>query len=111
MPYIICINRPGCLPEQDPRAIATLEEVRDSLQPIVREPADPRVRSKLVSQLRRLTESGGVIGPLPGGYVIDVQHVTWPELGILAGNPAPTGGFDPSQPTSKQSVIDAYNAA
>lgn len=94
MPYTICVNMPGCLPEQDPVAAATIEEARDIAATEV-ECSSTWIGSEytmsdftaLARAAGTLPEQGGIIGPLPDGYVIDVQPIEW---GVL---------------------IDAYNAA
>lgn len=86
MPYIICTNMPGCLPEQEPHAAATLEEARGAAcNEIERTPMTATDETRLLRDAMSLPESGGVIGPLSDGYVIDVQRVTWSELRDLAG--------------------------
>jgi hypothetical protein len=77
MPYIICVSRPGCLPEQEPFAVADLGEAKDHAASIAVE-ANTSLRH--VGQAHTLPEEGGRIGPLPDGYVIEVRRVDWLEL-------------------------------
>jgi hypothetical protein len=121
MPYIVIVNMPGCLPEQDPHAYATLDDdgARDAaLEEVVRaldasgyDPdAEGGTAHPLVQEVNALTERGGVIGPLPDGYVIDVQCVTWHAL---VEPVAALGWVDPLVPDSdkeRADILDAYNA-
>lgn len=107
MPYIICVNQPGCLPEQDPIAVATLEEARSLACDEIDISARERSRRNLTNftiEVEQLPEDGGIIGPLPDGYVIDVQARTWSELAELAGFHAP-----PQYENEREELLDAYN--
>lgn len=112
MPYIIIVNRPGFLPEQEPYAVATLEEARGAAQdelsrsPLWDDPnSDEEARYKeLSAEVQSLSESGGVIGPLPDGYVVEVRHVDRAELLALLGL---EGHGDPDI----SRLIELYNAA
>jgi hypothetical protein len=99
MPYIICVNQPGCLPEQEPYAVATIEGAR---QAVFSEAEDALGVGDLdaVRMCREITESGGVVGPLPDGYVIDVRRVTWQELRKLTGL---------LSMVDREAILDAYN--
>lgn len=114
MPYIICVNQPGCLPEADPTAVATIEEAREAATqectvsearfPGTAESGgwgDPKVWTPFEDAARELPESGGTIGPLPDGYVIDVRQVSLDELAGLAG--CTNGAW------SEGAILDAYN--
>ena len=103
MPYIITVNQPGFLPEQDPYAVATIEEARDAAWEEVTDrgasvPDDPQWHNATT----RLPEHGGTVGPLPDGYVIDVRKVDWMELASLAG-------MTTFPRTDPDHIIDAYN--
>ncbi len=114
MPYIICVNRPGYLPEQEPVAVATLEEARDEATNAL---AQHGIAAKgegmrlwvppLVTTAQTLPEQGGTVGPLPDGSVIDVQQVGIKELARLCDftPSASDGGV-----VTADVVIDAYNA-
>lgn len=111
MPYIICVNQPGCLPEADPVAVATLDEARavalaeveqsyQSIYPAL------RLEERLTAS-RTLPDEGGVIG-LPGGYVIDVQPIGEGELESICGidlDEMP----DVRTPEGLAEIIEAYN--
>jgi len=102
MPYIIIVNRPGYLPEQDPYAVASVEDARDAACEEVEATSTARLEMQVADELeaaRRLPFGGGIIGPLPDGYVIDVRRVSWHELARIAG----TGSTDP------QAILNAYN--
>jgi hypothetical protein len=53
-----------------------------------------------------LPESGGIIGPMPDGYVIDVGYVDKRTLIAIAGLVGPSW-----RAASVADIIDAYNAA
>lgn len=114
MPYIITVNQPGYLPESSPTAVATIDEAiqhaHDLADPdnAFSEGDDWPAFMQAISNLP--AESGGVIGPLPDGYVIDVQHITWVKLAQLAldAGKTPPLIFDTEQ--DRVEVIDAYNA-
>lgn len=109
MPYVVCINRPGCLPEADPTAVETIDEAREVAQDAVRmssqDAPDGEGYGSSFEQAYTLPETGGVIGPMPDGYVIDVQRVEWSALPM----------FDTHRPdvyrSNRAAVIDAYNGA
>jgi hypothetical protein len=109
MPYIIETKTPArdrILGKQwhhvDYTAVATLDEARShagalcdhwnaDYQPFERE-------------ARRLPESGGTIGPLPDGTVIEVRQVSRNELSAEGGYPTPYF-------KSTDALIAAFNAA
>lgn len=116
MPYVICVNLPGCLPERGPTAVATIEEARDVVCDEVHiafdQPGydadhaeDPDLHGAALDAANALPDTGGVIGPLPNGYVIDVQQVSTNELRELAGM-RPLSAPDDSDMIH---AIDAYN--
>jgi hypothetical protein len=93
MPFIIT-TKPNACPEgmkdcrcvgHTFRAVATIEEARDYLQPIVRAPSSPSIRSELVSSVHTMPETGGFVGRLPDGTTIEVRPVTYNELRVGAG--------------------------
>lgn len=112
MPYIIVVNQPGCLPEQDPYAVATIEEAREHLKcelPGTYEWLTDDDYAAMMEDVAALPESGGVVGPLPDGYVIEVQRVSWGDLdetGVLAR----AGVKFPDDEIVCREIIDAYNA-
>jgi hypothetical protein len=62
-----------------------------------------------------LPESGGTVGPLPNGTVIEVEQVGWSELARLAGRTRYTVPPDEPVPDGLgrrgwQVILDAYNA-
>ena len=104
MPYIICENRPGNLPEADPFAVVLLEEAQIYAADVVRHRAFPEDKANEQKALD-LPAEGGVIGPLSDGYVIDVTLIGWPELAAQVQDRIP----DPNP--SENAIIDAYNGA
>lgn len=107
MPYIVVVNRPGYLPEQDPYAVATLDEARDTAaEEVLRSYEQDESEESFHGHYgpfnalaHALTEQGGTIGPLPDGYVIDVQAVTWDRLSHIAE----------SDTDDHDAIIDSYN--
>jgi hypothetical protein len=121
MPYIVCTNTPGNLPDgTEPRAYATIEEARDAARGEVetsleRAPEGDRnfLSRHFAGKIAYLPEHGGVIGPLPDGYVIDVQAKSWPELAELAGVPFQTESHPGPRyegiARDHARILDAYN--
>ncbi len=129
MPYIICVNKPGCLPDgAEPYAVATLDEARHAVQ---KEVGDSRAAVDSIEELEladerwdRFCDQGQamdpgpfesvgsvVIGPMPDGHVIDVRAVTWESLYKLAGmeRSHSYGSFaDFDGPV--EDILDVYNA-
>lgn len=96
MPYIIVVNQPGYLPDQDPYAVADIEDARASAANEVdwslERLHEERGAFEGLNAYERagveaadLPDTGGVIGPLPDGYVIDVRKTTYAALRTLAG--------------------------
>jgi hypothetical protein len=83
--------------ERDRRAVATLDEAHDYIGTMTDDDA-------VWNDARHVIESGGTIGPLPDGTVIEVRHVDWIAMRTLAGRL-------PVRTHDKPEVIDAYNAA
>ncbi len=115
MPYIICVNVPGCLPEADPVAVATLEDARYAARDAIETSAQcsdgdetdaiyETALSDLNGQWAWIFEEGATIGPLPDGYVIDVRPVSWAELASIAGFHGP-----PQYDNEREDLINAYN--
>ena len=65
--------------------------------------------SDLAARCEALATSGGVIGPLPDGYVIEVHHLRWDELRELL--PARDTPIIREIGDAGQPLIDAYNDA
>lgn len=107
MPYIICVNKPGCLPEGDPVAVATLDDARERAREEIGTSADALGEEQAARDYFRaaegeadvLPEQGGVI-QLPDGYVIDVTAITWRELATLA---------EIGHGYTHDEILDAYN--
>lgn len=127
MPYIVTTKRPiGVSKSLAPackasrRAVATLEEARANVQKIVA----PAEKVKLMSPYRireftpfvqhalHLPESGGTVGPLPDGTVIEVEPITreamLDDISFHAiGSPFLS---DDQWPWSTENIIAAFNA-
>ena len=103
MLYVITTKRPGRYDYDPPpirvesrRAVATLEEARRMAW---RTAEFGTWSSDAVTET--LPESGGTVGPLPDGTVIEVEPASWDDL-------VGPGGWNAS--TSEAEVVDAYNA-
>lgn len=115
MPYIITVNRPGCLSEQDPRAVATLDEAQAiahddlSKSPLWDDAnsGDEGAYREFAAEIVALDAAGGRIGPMPGDYFIYVQHIGLAELWQLV---RPDPPLDSPLPSADE-IIDAYNNA
>jgi hypothetical protein len=117
MPYIITTKRPNECPSRvgfaddmrvtGRRAVATLEEARDGSIDIVRH-AGPPVGEYFEAEkiANRLPESGGTVGPLPDGTLIEVERKTWKSLAEQVWE----HGRDHYWPSEEAEIIDAYNA-
>jgi hypothetical protein len=108
MPYIITTTAPSARSidgQRDVgylvtrRAVATLEETRAAVWTQVFDSGSRRIDG---SEVDALPESGGTIGPLPNGTVIEVRRVRLLDLAVNV--PGDTLG-------SEAAIIDAYNAA
>jgi hypothetical protein len=88
------------------RAVATLDEAQrtayDAVRALTGGSADPLTAVTVASSIVALPESGGTIGPLPDGTVIEVERLTRDELGerVFA--------FGRESATLAQ-IIDTYN--
>jgi hypothetical protein len=86
MPYTICVNQPGYLPEADPYAVATFEDAREAVDAeLSRSNVEGLMDfAALNAEVAALPESGGTIGPLPDGYVIDVTEHSYDSIAAQA---------------------------
>lgn len=106
------------------RAVATLEEARWFAQnPGWRygvsdgyTAAEGEDAAKVLRAARSLPESGGTVGPLPDGTVIEVEQSTWFKVGdaLYGAEPATRIAWavqhaDQGQPDSTRWLIDAFN--
>lgn len=116
MPYIITTKRPlagnqtldEAMENDDVTAVATLDEARAHLRPILAD-AFPHGPVGNRAAVRDLPESGGTIGPLPDGTVIEVQQVTWARLTHDAGLPV-WHLTVPPLPKRAEQFVAAFNA-
>lgn len=104
MPYVVTRRQPG-RPDDELPAVATLEEARLVAAEItlpyalaVQPPAD----KAYAAACGAIPESGGTIGPLPDGTVIEAESVIWTELADRA-DCFPV-------PWSHERILAAYNA-
>lgn len=120
MPFLICVNKPGNLPEIDPTAAATLVDAIEAAEAHIDTSQDALGEEdgarRYFEPARRhalaLGPDGGVIS-LPDGYVIDVTPVSYRDLAERAGiafqtvpHPGPRyEGIERDQAR----IIDAYN--
>jgi hypothetical protein len=104
-PYVVTTKRrdedqPGVTVSRvlSRRAVATLGEARGlaALSCGISNPEHLRAAS-------RLPESGGTVGPLPDGTVIQVERVTWAELLPMDERPL-------LPHMTQRELLDAYNA-
>lgn len=106
MPYIIRIpSHPDAIARPDTlTAVATLDEARIAVANIYDgvEYADVETAMDNCWSAENLHESGGTVGPLPDGTVIEVAPVTLAEL---AGSPV--ANYNPARTAD---VIATFNA-
>lgn len=107
MPYIITMT-PRCEcgehhhgSDGTKRAVATIEQARDAAADIIYRQHDGTSHFDHFDAATYMPDTGGSIGPLPNGTVIEVRAVSWPELGQLAGRPYHFAEYG--------QTIDAYN--
>lgn len=110
MPYIITTTTyPAGSPMpngQTRRAVATPDEAREDVEQIAAECQIPDHEWRgLVDCINTLPESGGTVGPLPDGTLIEVRFESYGNLWKEV-----TGSKD-GQPVDTGEIIDAYNAA
>jgi hypothetical protein len=105
MPYIITTERTdvaahgGTFQNVLSRtAVAALDEARRITAREYRE----HVHRFMGFDTRWITESGGTIGPLPDGTVIEVRRVNWIDLGVPLGSAM--------YPVSEADALAAFNA-
>lgn len=113
MPYTVCVNQPGCLPESSPAAYATLEEARWAMaEEIARSDEGNTAFTPYERSLadEAVGEDGGLYH-LPDCYVIDVTYVEWSQLARMCDPPLPITGPAGREWTDedKDEIIDAYN--
>jgi hypothetical protein len=96
------------------RAVATLDEARDECErlwtatlPWAQEGTRGLVNLKV-------SESGGTVGPLPDGTIIEVEAVTWRTLATRAGisdyHVSADAAHDGDVMAQRQ-ILDAFNAS
>lgn len=123
MPHIITIRKPldgrtdrMVIPfDTPPCVVATLEELEARLYNEVGgvhgesyEPLCATIEDLLL-RLDSGEESGGTIGPLPDGTLIEVKFASWQQLGALMGT-AQAVIDNLLDDNCHGEIIDAYNA-
>lgn len=114
MPYVITTKTPAvtvsdeaCMRVLSRHAVATLEEARAA---ILADLGDMNAiggpEDELVGNVLDISESGGTVGPLPDGTVIEVEQIGWATLWQDVRPDPPTD----SPLWSEERIIDAYNA-
>ena len=78
-PYIVTVRRPPSgrmrvFRDESRRAVATLDEAREIAEGYVTEKADGEEYNRALDQVEDMPESGGTVGPLPDGTVIEVER-------------------------------------
>ena len=111
MPYVITTKRPrGVYPELGPlvsrRAVATLEEA--ILQTYTSLASEPEL-DEAARAIKALPKSGGTVGPLPDGTVIEVEPIGHYDLWVAAGRPESQSRGEHHMP-SRVELVDAFNA-
>lgn len=109
MPYVITTSQPVTKPviggtylcPMSRRAVGTLDEARVITGDELRQRLH-HTHPKILAHLA-IPESGGTVGPLPDGTVIEVEPTEWGEL-VHAGR------LD-RDADDERLIIDAYNAA
>jgi hypothetical protein len=122
MPYIITTTTPGprysalanpraysrSVPDVTRTAVATLEEAREAVERKIRylhahAPEDhPDYRPFIPDEL---PDSGGTVGPLPDGTVIEVRQAPWRVIATEVGAPG-----DPLTDKAQAQVLAAFNS-
>ena len=112
MPYIITTGQRfryedanvGGLQIESRRAVATLDE--EALRrECKRHQPKMLFSAERTEQIRKAVQSGGTVGPLPDGTVIEVARADWDTLSSAIGHNI----YRPTLGTA--AIIDAYNAA
>jgi hypothetical protein len=116
MPYIITTHgkadQYGRCPLLSRRAVATLEEARDrTAGEVAARTSDLLVAEHIIRAVDLLPESGGTIGPLPDGTVIEVARVLDQDLVRALPDSVRRDLWRRHAATiPRAELIDAYNA-
>jgi hypothetical protein len=106
MPYIVT---PGMQTTDagtgyESTAVETIEDARDLAWELVKAKAGPNAATPAMRDLcESVRETDSHIGPMPDGFVIDVQFVSYGNLWKL------TTGSKSGQPVDTKDIIDAFN--
>jgi hypothetical protein len=112
-PYIVTTKRRGYMGlglVRSPRvvsrrAVATLEEANEAVHRIVHDlPGKWQITT--LAKCTPLPDSGGTVGPLPDGTVIEVEQISWDDLRDQCPEHLPRAEGQ----TRQAAILDAYNA-
>lgn len=101
MPYIVTTRSPD-LDAIEPYAVATLDEALEYVSTTICDLMAGENFGQYQDEFRAIGETGGSVGPLPDGTVIEVRRVSWPEMYALAGHE--------TADTNAETILTAYNA-
>lgn len=93
------------------RAVATLEEAREAIRVVADVQRNFPTAKPVYESARRLSKSGGTVGPFPDGTVIEVAPASYDDL-ITVGLECPDSlgwGMMPSS-TRRPAILRAFNA-
>jgi len=118
MPYIITTATPlRGEPVHEPldritrTAVATLEEAREACYDVlIKLDNDPAPYFDAHFAVDNMDDSGGSVGPLPDGTVIEVRPTTWERVARDAGLETWRLVTDPA-PVVGEQILAAFNAA
>jgi hypothetical protein len=104
---------PDCKGRVSRVATATLKEAHDTArEACLYAPGSVETIAQAVRDVFALPESGGTVGPLPDGSLIEVERVTFNRLAADAAWIAPENDRDySSAPRHAEQVIAAFNEA
>lgn len=114
MPYLVTmhpVHAERSMPrgQRVGRAVATLEDAQAYVSGVVSArttSADNRgARKTAADRLWSLPESGGEIGPLPDGTLVEIDYVNWADMAKSIGKPYSEYDWRADE------LIDAFNAA
>ena len=118
MPYIIVVNKRGCLPETEPKVAADLDAAREMAREEIRtsmnayDADDDATRYDFERCLESVDQfgAGGAIISMPDGYVIDVNTISWQAIAKLTGyEHRYRSARGPDRREVQESILDAYN--
>jgi hypothetical protein len=114
MPYIVTTKRQDqhfaeVAEYESRRAVATLEEARQAAwraHPLFGTTNGYAMMKARDEITLAFPDSGGTVGPLPDGTVIEVKPISWDDLRDEIPGPLPRAEGQ----TRQSAILDAYNA-